>query len=225
MQEEMVNPIFKRLLLAIHLGMLSATAALSASAIDLKGIPLGISLEDFRVIQHPDGIQNTNVICSNDEDLNSYQAYPFKGGEALSAAGVVRCVFGGGRDPDTTSLGIIPLSIGDSDFAARSYEFRFASAIKDEDPHLYEIELQTSSEARRYLVDALVGRWGTTSSHIIGNTTTAKKTTVHGEYYEWSDGQFSVSVDIPWSKADEMIIIYRDSVIATIVGQRIVDPE
>jgi hypothetical protein len=83
MQEEKLSPILKRLLLAIHLGMLPATVALSASAIDFKGIPLGISLEDFRAIQHPDGIQNTNVICSNDEDLNSYQAYPFKGGGGI----------------------------------------------------------------------------------------------------------------------------------------------
>lgn len=219
----MANPIFKRFLLAVCLSMLPATLALSASAIDFKGIPLGMSLEDFRAIQHPDGVQNTKVMCSNDEDLNSYQAYPFKGGEALSAAGVVRCVFGGGRDPDTTSLGIIPLSVGESEFTARTYEFRFASAIKDGDPHLYEIELQTGSGARRYLIDALLGRWGTTSSHTIGNSTTVKKTTVHREYYQWSDGQFSVSVDIPWSKADEMIVIYRDSVIATIVGQRLVD--
>ena len=163
------------------------------------------------------------MTCSNDEDLNRYQAYSFKGGEALSAAGVVRCVFGGERNPDTTSLGIIPLSIGDSEFAAKTYEFRFASNVVDGDRHLYEIVLRTGSEARRYLIDALLTRWGTTSSHEIGNTKTLKKITVHREFYEWTDGQFSVSVDIPWSKADDIIIIYRDTVTATIVGRRLVN--
>lgn len=221
----MPTTLSNRLLPVACLSLLCTTTAGAAPAIDFKGIPLGMSLEDFRILQHPDGTQNTKVACSNDEDMNSYQAYSFKGGEALSAAGVVRCVFGGERNPDTTSLGIIPLSIGDSEFTAKVYEFRFASTVKDSDRQLYEIVLQTSSAARRYLIDALLGRWGTTSSHDIGNVTTAKKTTVHREFYEWTDGQFSVSVDIPWSKADDMIITYRDTVIAAIVERRLINPE
>ncbi len=218
----MLTVLYKHVLLTVCLGMLYATMAIGAPAIDFKGLPLGLSLEDFRILQHPDGTENTKVICSNDEDMNSYQAFPFKGGEALSAAGVVRCVFGGGSTPDTTSMGIIPLSIGDSEFAARSYEFRFASPVEDDNRQLYEIVLQTDSGARRYLVDALLGRWGTTSNHDIGNVTTVTKTAVHREFYEWTDGHFSVSIDIPWSKADDIIITYRDSVTATIVERRLI---
>ena len=218
----MLTALCKHLALTACCALLLVTAAVGAPALDFKGIPLGISLEDFRILQHPDGTENTMVICSNDEDMNSYQAFPFKGGESYSAAGVVRCVFGGGRTPDTTSLGIIPLSIGDSEFTAKAYEFRFASAVEDGDRQLYEIVLRTGSPARRYLIDALRGRWGTTSSHDIGNVATVKRTTVHREFYEWTDGQFTVSVDIPWSKADDMIIIYRDGVLAKIVARRLV---
>jgi hypothetical protein len=134
---------------------------------------------------------------------------------------VVRCVFGGGRDPDTC---IVPLSIGDSEFAATAYEFRFASNIEDGDRYLYEIVLRTGSNARRYLIEALSGRFGTTSTHNIGNKTVLTKTTVHREYYEWTDGQFSVSIDIPWSKADDMLITYRDAVTTAAVDRRLVNP-
>ena len=157
----MLRVFFSRLLPTVCLNMLFASIAVGAPAIDFKGIPIGMSLEDFRILEHPDGIQNTKVTCSNDEDMNSYQAYFFKGGKALSAAGVVRCVFGGERNSDTTSLGIIPLSIGDSEFAAKTYEFRFASNVEDKNRHLYEIFLRTGSGAPRYLIDALLRRWGT----------------------------------------------------------------
>lgn len=205
------------------LAMFLTGTAVAAPGIDFKGIPLGITLDDFRTLQHPDGTENTRVICSNDEDMNSYQAFSFRGGEALSAAGVVRCVFGGGREPDTTALGVIPLSIGDSEFAASTYEFRFASDLEDGDLYLYEIKLRTESAARRYLIDALSSRFGSTSTHAIGNRTILQKTTVHREFYEWTDGQFSLSLDIPWSKADDMVVTYRDRTTETIVEKRLLN--
>ncbi|WP_373505689.1 hypothetical protein [Aestuariivirga sp.] len=79
-----------RLLSMACISVLFTNLALAAPGIDFKGIPLGMPLVDFRILQHPDGIENTKVICSNDEDMNSYQAFSFRGGEALSAAGVVR---------------------------------------------------------------------------------------------------------------------------------------
>ena len=63
---------------------------------------------------------------------------------------------------------------------------------------------------------------GNPSRNKIVNTTSVKKTTFHREHYEWTDGQFSVSVDIPWSKADDIVILYRDTTTAEIVEQRLV---
>jgi hypothetical protein len=217
----MPTACLNRVLLIACIAVMFTSSVVAAPGIDFKGIPLGITLEDFRILQHPDGIENTQVICSNDEDMNSYQAFSFRGGEALSAAGVVRCVFGGGNTPDTTALGVIPLSIGDSEFTASIYEFRFASNIESGDRYLYEIALQTRSAARRYVIDALTGRLGSTSTYIIGNKTILQKTTVHREFYEWTDGQFSLSIDIPWSKVNDIMIIYRDTVTAMIVDRRL----
>ena len=51
-----------------------------------------------------------------------------------------------------------------------------------------------------------------------------KKTTVHREFYEWAAGQPSVSIDIPCSKADDIVVTYRDGVTAEVVEKRLLNP-
>jgi hypothetical protein len=71
-REMMPTKFLNRLLPIVFLATMFSNIAVAAPGIDFKGIPLGILLEDFRILQHPDGLKNTEVICSNDEDMNSY---------------------------------------------------------------------------------------------------------------------------------------------------------
>lgn len=146
---------------------LAAGGTAHAQPFDFKGIPLGISLAEFKNLPVPDG-KAGHPICT-DEDWAPYRKAAVKPGTYLGPSyqkNVVRCMFWQPStlgDPANDGMAFLRLG-GELDkvgepFATRDYVFKFADDGKGT-ARLYGIIIRAKSEGAAGVISALKEKLG-----------------------------------------------------------------
>jgi len=191
---------------------------------DFKGVPLEISIEDFRKLSHPDG-KASKVVCTG-EKIEKFKGYSSEPMDVIlfddteSSLGVKQCVW-----IDTVGVGDIAfgkgdtaiLSLANSGYGSYHYSFSFIKDPKDGVMRLYRYSGTTNVAAYGKIVEGLAGKWGPpgvskgTVQNKIGNS-------FDQETAIWSNPLASIVVQTRWNKIDDMNILMEDTRLAKIVS-------
>lgn len=177
---------------------------------DFKGVPLGISLTEFRAMPHPDGAK-ARTICTGEKRqvTKTYSSEPVDVmvfDTVEKSLGVVKCVWlheGGDSYLDGMTAG---LKLAASQYATNDYSFRFLKDPEDGVMRLYQYEGQSNLAAFDDVVEALTGKWGAPKltegkvQNKIGNS--FDQTTAI-----WSNPLSTILVQSRFTKIDNMGII------------------
>ena len=199
------------------LGSFCPPAFANSGAFDFKGIPLGISLTEFRNQPHPDQ-KNSRVICTGDKDSRGYAHYQVSiYDETEKSAGVVKCIFFGASYVSAAIEQSVGLNMGGGNYASYDYGFYFAPDPKTKIMRLYKIVLPTNVNAMGDVVSALTDKFGPTKSVRTGTVQNRMGANFPQKIYVWRRQGFSIQVEGPWSKIDNMAVVYLDENLARAV--------
>lgn len=207
----------KSVVALLALASTSAAPVEAAANFDFKGVPLGISLEDFRARPHPDGTPNTTVACTG-EKVRIIGRSAFTASETdvyntdEKSAGVVKCVWVNSVDDPTrySSKGsVVSLALASSGYGARYYSFSFVPDPSDGSLRLYKIMAESNRNAFSSVVDALTSKYGkpTISTDEVQNKMGASFTQTTAL---WSNANQSLLAQDRFAKIDDMVIIVTD---------------
>lgn len=182
---------------------------------DFKGIPLEISLEEFRSRPHPDRANDTKTVCSGEKVNQSgfftmmepLQVTIFD--EVEKAMGVVKCIWLTTREDRSTYTRageVVPLELAGSGYGSRNYSFSFVADPKDGVMRLYQVEAVSNRNAFNDVVQALTGKWGAPklANDVVQNKMGASFPQVTAS---WSNPAASITTIDRWNKIDEMVIL------------------
>ena len=208
-----------------------AVAVLSTSAIaqdatnfDFKGVPLGISIDEFRAWQHPDNRENTRVACTGEKVQKSYGAFEPSGVAVYDAselaAGVVKCIWIATRsDGAMYYVGDrVALSLAGSGYAAYDYSFSFVPDPIDGKLRLYKFLGTSNINAAPAVIEALTSKYGKpeiSSGEVqnkIGNSFAQTRAL-------WSNTNGSILVEDRYLKIDDMVIIVSDKRLSKVIEE------
>lgn len=203
--------------------VLASAAGGTPTVFDFKGVPLGISLEDFRRTPHPDGTTAT-VVCTGEKVpvTKNYSSEPpsvaiYDGIE--KSLGVVRCVW-----IDILGIGeyhfnkgqTASLSLANSGYASYHYSFSFIRDPRDGVMRLYEYSGSTNVAAFAATVKGLSDKWGAPSIKM-GTVQNKIGNSFDQEIATWSSSSGSIVVESRWSKIDDMNLTMRDARLSKII--------
>ncbi|MGN6270272.1 MAG: hypothetical protein ACTHM0_10320 [Sphingomonas sp.] len=196
----------------------SHPSAPSVGTLDFKGVPLGISYDDFRKLPHPDGIATTQTICSGDNMMDLEIPIPPSEIEINDpiekAVGIRKCIwistYGPGKDD------IAGLDLAGSRWALNEYSFSFAPDPKDGVLRMYQFSGMTNVRADDVVVQALTAKYGQpkTMSGTVQNRLGGTSDQVTDE---WSRGTGSLIVRSPAVASDKMMVVMVDNRMSKIV--------
>jgi hypothetical protein len=180
----------------------------SQQSYDFKGIPLGISIDEFRRIKYPDAndSQKIDIICPGDK-VGGYVGNQDKVDLSITptedekAVGVVECAFFWGYEVQTLN---VTGAHGKLDWT----RFLFARAPVDETVRLYRITFEADAQLTSFIVEALTDKFGQPSDvqrGLVQNAFGAKFAHVQ---YMWSDGTSSITVESPSFTTEKMTAVY-----------------
>lgn len=160
------------LLIALFL-MTTPVLAQTSAPYDFKGVQLGISIDDFRKMPHPDADNNdahyvakdSSVMCTGEKVALTpdYSAEPTEVmiyDSAEKAAGVVKCVWVNQTEDRMARGKTAGLSLADSGYAIYDYSFRFIPDPKDGVLRLYRFIGETNRNAFGSVQAALTNKFG-----------------------------------------------------------------
>jgi hypothetical protein len=182
----------------------------TARPFDFKGVPLEISLDDFRKLPHPDG-GSEHVVCTGDPDarsssIDSYDATEIK-------LGVVKCAW---ANKEKWMVGDAGLSLANTKYAANFYSFSFIADPKDGVKKLFRFEGTSNAAAAQDVIAAITTKFGKPKivkgsvQNRIGNR--FEKTSAI-----WVNSKSSLSVEDRFTKVDDMEIVMIDNRLSDIV--------
>lgn len=126
---------------------------------DFKGIRLGITLEEFRSLKHPDDKQS-KIVCTGDE--NSSNIYDLKVYEKTEQAlGAIKCKWNGYSNNLAYDAMNGSLSAANTGYAFYNYTFLFIKNDKNNKLELYKFKGTTNNNAIIGIINALSLKWGT----------------------------------------------------------------
>ncbi len=155
--------------------VLMATSAFAETSTpyDFKGVPLGISIDEFRKMPHPDAedkdahyvAKESSVMCTGEKislsaDYSTEPTEVMIYDSAEKAAGVVRCVWVN-QSQDRMARGkTAALSLADSGYAVYDYSFSFIPDPQDGVLKFYRFVGETNRNAFGAVVSALTNKFG-----------------------------------------------------------------
>lgn len=192
---------------------------LPAKLYDFKGVPLEISMEDFRKLPNPDG-SPAKVVCTGEKigDLVPMEpVYVMVFDEAELKLGVKKCIW------IETAHNFLKgsqasLSLANSGYATYDYSFSFIPDPKDGVMRLYKFAGTSNAAAMSKVVSALTAKFGTPKiendkvQNQIGNS--FDQTTAN-----WLNPLSSLTVQDRFSKIDDMGIVLVDNRLAGLVAR------
>jgi hypothetical protein len=196
------------------------TPAAAPKLYDFKGVPLGMTLEEFRTLPHPDG-KPSKVVCTGEkvEVMRNYSREPIDVmifDETEKALGVKKCIWvtiGSQYGNGSAAM----LSLASSGYGSGNYDFSFIQDPVDGVMRMYKFKGTSNVAAYPETVEALSGKWGApklvkdTVQNRIGNSFD-KETAI------WTNPLASILVESRFSKIDDMIIIMSDARLSKIVS-------
>ena len=186
-------------------------AATPGRLYDFKGVRLGIGMDEFRALPHPDG-RPAKVVCTGekagDDRFASEPVDVMVFNAEEKALGVRKCIWvtTGEQYLNGRTSG---LAIAASGYAANSYSFSFIADPMDGVMRLYGFDGRTNVSAFGDALEALTAKFGTprvdkgTIQNKMGNSfdqTTAV----------WANPLSSLTIQSRWSKIDDMGILMTD---------------
>lgn len=195
-------------------------APVPARLYDFKGIPLEISLEEFKAKPHPDGTPS-QVVCTGDKVPNyagkleeTYQTAVY--GEVEKALGVKRCIYMA-TSTYTKSLTESSLGLAASGYGMMSYGFYFIPDPKDGVMRLYKFSGTSNRNAAGDVITAMTGKFGQP------NIVTDKVQNKMGASFDhvvatWSNPASVIMVEDRYTKIDDMGIVMLNNRLSKIVS-------
>jgi hypothetical protein len=193
-------------------------ATLPPRLYDFKGVPLEISIADFRMLPHPDN-SPSQVVCTGEKVGDRFPSEPINVilfDETERKMGVIKCVW------IDTSDGYFKnrqaaLSLADSGYAAYDYSFYFIKDPKDDVIKLYKFEGTSNGAAMSSVTNALIHKFGAPwiengkVQNKIGNN--FDQTTAI-----WSNKLPSLLIQDRYLKIDDMGIVMTDTRLAGLIS-------
>ena len=140
---------------------------------DFKGVKLGISLDEFRKMPHPDAedkdahyaAKDSSVVCTGEKIAMSggYSKEPIEVtiyDPAEKAAGVVKCVWVNQSDDRMARGNTAGLSLADSGYAIYDYSFSFIVDPNDGVLRFFRLVGKTNRNAFTNVISALTNKFG-----------------------------------------------------------------
>lgn len=171
----MKNIFTKTLFMACAVFLLSATPVLAQTAepFDFKGVKLGISIDEFRKMPHPDAddkdahyaAKESAVVCTG-EKVSISANYTIEPTEVMlydraeQAAGVVKCVWVNKSNDRMAKGKTAALSLADSGYAVYDYSFSFIPDPKEGVLRFYRFVGETNRNAFGAVEGALAHKFG-----------------------------------------------------------------
>ena len=151
----------------------SPVLAQTSEPFDFKGVKLGISLDEFRKMPHPDAedkeahyaAKGSSVVCTG-EKVTLSGGYDIEPTEvtiydrAEKAAGVIKCVWVNQSDDRMARGKTAALSLADSRYAVYDYNFSFIPDPQDGVLKFYRFVGETNRNAFDAVVAALTNKFG-----------------------------------------------------------------
>lgn len=180
---------------------------------DFKGVPLGITLAEFRALPHPDG-GDARVLCTGEKVpiTSTYSSEPVDVmlfDEVEKALGVTKCIWvaqGGDRWLEGQIKG---LNLAGSMYAANQYSFSFMPDPVDRLPRLYRFQGVSNRNAADDVIEALTQKWG--APKLVKDKVQNKMGASFDQLTAlWDNPAASILVQDRWTKIDNMVIIFSD---------------
>jgi hypothetical protein len=189
---------------------------------DFKGVPLEISLEDFRRLPHPDpdiaDRDAARVVCTG-ERVATTPGFPAQEPSNVmlfdpveEALGVKKCVWidTSANPPNPMGGSVEALGFASSGYGTYDYSFKFMPDPKDGVMRFYEFEGSSNRNATDDVIKALTAKFGDPT------ITISKVQNQLGASFDqvtavWANPAASITVQDRWTKVDDMVIIVDDS--------------
>lgn len=165
----------KALFVACAVFFLRATPVLAETVepFDFKGVKLGISIDEFRKLPHPDAddkdahyaAKESAAVCTG-EKVSISANYTIEPTEVMlydraeQAAGVVKCVWVNKSNDRMAKGKTAALSLADSGYAVYDYSFSFIPDPKDGVLRFYRFVGETNRNAFSAVISALSRKFG-----------------------------------------------------------------
>ena len=191
---------------------------------DFKGVPLEISLNEFRARAHPDGSGNAKTICTGEKIKRfSSMTEPYQVSiydDVEKSLGVVKCVWVAANENKGTYTyagDIVSLALAGSGYGSNDYSVSFIKDPKDGVMRLYEIKAVSNRNAFDDVVQGLTGKWG--APKLVNDTVQNKMGATFPQVTAiWSNPAATITTIDRWSKVDEMIILVVDTRLSELVS-------
>lgn len=192
---------------------------------DFKGVPLGITIDEFRARPHPDGAADAKVICTGEKILRfRVLSEPFQVAiydDVEKALGMKKCVWVTTKEDKakyTYAGEVVSLALAGSGYGSRDYEFSFVPDPRDGVLRLFKVKAVSNRNAFSDVLQGLTGKWGVPK--LVNGTVQNKMGATFPETTAlWTNPAASITVIDRWTKVDEMVILLSENRLGTIVQQ------
>jgi hypothetical protein len=184
---------------------------------DFKGVPLEISMDDFRKLPHPDGTGSI-VTCTGEKAGDRYPTEPSDVmifDDTEKKLGVQKCIWTATSSQFMNGQTAM-LSLANTDYGCIPYSFSFVRDPKDGIMRLYEFQCISNAAATADVITALTSKYGApriARGHVqnkIGNS--FEQTTAL-----WENSLSTLMVQDRYGAIDDMGIVMTDIRLNSIV--------
>lgn len=193
--------------------LMIAAAQPAPQPYDFKSIPLGISIDEFRKMAHPDGRQGLRVVCTGEVEDYRLAVYG-----AAADLGVKQCGFYGIPDRFTKFEQIVGFNLGGGEYGSIDQTLAFVPDPVDQTLKLYMVATRTNILALDDLLPALTAKFGAPKI-LKGSMQTKGGGTFDQATYVWDNGVSSITMQTRFTKVDDLGLIYRHKRLGALVDK------
>lgn len=184
---------------------------------DFKGVPLEISLEEFRRLPHPDG-KTARVVCTGDNVLEDGRPSLLSGlavSSSEAALGIKKCAWWG-KAYSTLPEEAISLKLPAEGYGIGVYTFDFIPDPRDGKMRFYRFFGTSHSNANGEVVAALTEKFGPPKSKI-ENSQNGFGARFESTESMWANPLSILTVKERWNTITKMAIMLTDNRLLKIV--------
>lgn len=204
-------------------------AHLAPRLYDFKGVPLEISLDEFRGRPHPDG-ETARVVCTGDKLIENGQPALLSDlaiSKAEAAIGIKKCAWWGnpyaeldklfGRKAPWRSDGTMALKLPVEGYIIGVYTFDFIPDPRDGKMRFYRFFGTSNSKANGDVVEALSAKFGTPRTEVesMQNGLGAR---FDSATTQWANSLAILTVKERWTEVNKMAIMVTSNRLLKIVA-------
>jgi len=170
----------------------------------IKGVQLGVSLEDFKKSSSPDS-QSATPSCTDDGSNEVY--IPLDDTE--KRLGIVKCVWIDATGEMASTSIAMGIKLASSNFVSRNYSFDFIRDPRDGVMRFYKLICLADDGAEPDVINSLKAKYG--SPHVETDTVQNGDGGVFKQYISiWLNRLSSITVIDPYTSVDKMGIFFTD---------------